>query len=236
MALSEPWVLMAGVLGLYLYDAALLLFHDEVVLEARRRGFVVSGGSSLELGGRHLFMPNPCCPHRVLLRLAWSGTASPLQRVRWQRVGFTLAALAPWTWLLLGLFFVGLPCALWFGSHAVLLGWLLLTYLVIVVMLAQVYRRRKALNLSARAVLALAFDALLCAPFALNIVRKISLRQQAVPDLRRAAASMLTPAQQATLLDLLRGRIRTSLDFVEPGSAASDSLQACLTHFEDNTP
>jgi hypothetical protein len=236
MAWSEPWLLMVGVLGLYLYDAALLLFHDEVVLEARRHGFVVSGGSTLELGGRHLFVPNPCCPHRVLLRLAWSDAASPLQRVRWQRVRFTLAILAPWTWLLLGLFFVGLPCALWFGSHAVLLGWLLSTYLAIVAMLVQVYRRRKALNLSARAVLALAFDALLCAPFALNIVRKISLRQHAVPDLRRAAASMLPPEQQAALLDLLRGRIRTSLDFAEPGSAASGSLQACLKHFEDNTP
>jgi hypothetical protein len=237
MILSDPWMLMGAVLGLYLYDAALLLFHNEVVLEVRRRDFVVSGGSALEFGGRHLFLPNPCCPHRVLLRLAWSAAASPpRQRARWQRARLTLVTLAPWTWLLLGLFFVGLPGALWLGTHVVLLGWLLSTYLVIVAMLVQVYRCRKALNLSARAVLALAFDALLCAPFALNIVRKISLRQEAVPDLRRAASSLLSPIQQTVLLGLLRERIRTSLDFVEPGSAASNSLRACLKHFEDSAP
>src|SRR6185312_8178370 len=147
----DQWLLMGAVAGLYLYDAALLLFHNEVVLEARRRGYVVSVGSVLELRGRHLFLPNPCFPHRALARLSWPHGGSPDWRpTRWKRSMLALSVIAPWTWLLLGLFFVGLPCALQFGTDVVLLGWLALTYLVIATMLVQVCRHRKALDLAPR--------------------------------------------------------------------------------------
>lgn len=237
MTLHDQWLLMGGVIGLYLYDSVLLLFHNEVVLEARRGGYIVSGGSKLEVGGRHLFLPNPCFPQRMLVRLSWPYDSLPgLRLARWKRAKLALSVVAPWTWMLLGLFFVGLPCALLVGTDVTLLGWLLLTYLTIAAMLVQVARHRKALNLSPRAVVALAFDALLCAPFALNIVRKISLRQVAPASLHAFASSTLSPAENAVLAGILRERIRTSLDFVEPGSETSDALHACLKRFEDETP
>lgn len=234
--LHDQWLLMGGVVGLYLYDSALWLFHNEIVLEARRRNYHVSGGGILEFGGRHLFLPNPCCPHRVLVRLSWSAVESSDRRgTRWIRTRLALSVIARWTWMLLGLFFVGLPCALWVGTNAVLLSWLVLTYLVIGAMLMQVYRYRKALNLSRRAVIALAFDALLCAPFAINTIRKISLRQ-AAPSLRTAASSLLSSTENAVLTGILRERIQTSLSFMEPGSDASDALLAYWKHFEGGTP
>lgn len=236
MTPHDQWMLMGGVVGLYLYDSALLLFHNEVVLEARRRGYLVSAGGVLEFGGRHLFLPNPCCPHRLLIRAGWPDGESPDRRsARWKRSRLALSIIAPWTWLLLGLFLVALPGALWVGTNVVLLGWLLLTYAAIAAMLLQVYRHRNALNLSRRAVIALAFDALLCAPFAINMVRKISLRQ-AAPDLRSVAASRLSSAENSVLTGILRERIHTSLSFVEPGSDASDALHAYLKRFEDGTP
>lgn len=232
----DQWLLMGGVIGLYLYDSALLLFHNEVVLEVRRSGYIVSGGSALEFGGRHLFLPNPCFPHRMLVRLSWPDDSSPAWRVaRWKRAKLALSVIAPWTWLLLGLFFVGLPCSLLIGTNIVLLGWLVLTYVAIATVLVQVCRHRRALNLSPRAVVALAFDALLCAPFAINIVRKISLHQGASSSLHAFASSMLSPAENAALAGILRGRIRISLDFLEPGSERSDALHAYLRHFEDGS-
>lgn len=230
---------MIGVVGLYLHDSVLLLFHNEIVLEAKRSGYNVSGGAALEFGGRHVFLPNPCCPHRMLIRLSWAaGGASDVhtQPIRWKRVGCALSAVAPWTWTLFGLFFLGLPCALWLGTNAVLLSWLALTYLVLATMLMQVWRHRRALNLSRRAVAALAFDVLLCAPFAINIIRKISLRQAPAPDLRAVASSMLSPAENVVLAGILRERIQVSLGFMELGSEAGDALNAYLKHFEDGTP
>ncbi|MFC5526836.1 hypothetical protein ACFPPA_13925 [Rhodanobacter ginsengisoli] len=236
MTPHDQWLLMGGVVGLYLYDSALLLFHNEIVLESKRHGYLVSAGGALEIGGRYLFLPNPCCPHRLLIRLGWSaGEARDRPRPPWKRTRLALSIIAPWTWLLLGLFFVALPYALWVGTNVVLLCWLLLTYLVITAMLLHVHRHRKALNLSTHALIALAFDTLLCAPFAINIVRKISLRQ-VTPDLRSVASSLLSTAEHSVLTGILRRRIQTSLCFLEQGSAASDALHAYLKHVEDGTP
>ncbi len=237
--LRDQWLLMGGVVGLYLYDSVLLLFHNEIVLETKRNGYIVSIGEALEVGGRHLFLPNPCCPHRTLMRLSWpdNGLSDARgHRTQWGRAKLALSVIAPWTWGLLGLFFLGLPCALWIGTNLLLLSWLVLTYLTIIAMLTQVCRHRKALNLSPQAVVGIVFDALLCAPFAMNIVRKISLRQAPPANLRTIASSMLSPAENGVLTGMLRQRIHDSLSFVELGSEVSDTLHAYLKHFEDGTP
>ena len=235
MTLQDQWWLMAGIVGLYLYDSALLLFHNEIVLEARRDGYLVSGGTAMEFRHRRLFLPNPLCPQRPLIRMAWR-VDEPIdkvpQRLPGPRVRLSLSVIAPWTWLLLGLFFVGLPTTLWFGTEQLLLGWLVLTYLAIALMLGRVWRYRKALNLTNLAVAALAFDGLLCAPFAINMVRKISLRQPHPTSLRALAAGTLSPAENTALCRILRDRIQTSLAFHESDTAASDALRGYLKHFE----
>lgn len=237
MMLHDQLLLMAAVIGLYLGDSMLLLCHNEIVLQSHRGGFIVSAGAAAELGGRHLFLPNPCCPQRMLVRLSWPDAGAPERcGSRMQRTTLALKVIAPWTWLLLGLFMLGLPCALRFGMDGVLLAWLALTYLTIVAMLLQVFRYRKALNLSRRAVLALAFDALLCAPFAINMIRKISLRQASPASLYTVASSMLSTGEKQALTRILSARIQLDLAFVDAGSAASDALHAYLKQFEDITP
>ena len=236
MILHDGLLLLGGVVVLYLYDSALLLYHNELVLVGRRGGWRVSGGSAFELSGRHVFLPQPFCPHQSLFRLNWpeqgmvEGNAKP---VRSHRVFVALELIAPWTLLLLVLFVVGLPYAL-FASHdtAGLLAWIVAVYVVIIAMLLHVYRYRKALNLSGRAVAAIALDALLCAPFALNVVRKISLRQRFDADLRAVAATMLPLPALHDLTAILRDRIKVSLGFVEPGTAESQALDAYLNYFE----
>ena len=233
--MHDQWLLMLAIACLYLYDSALLLFHNEVVFETRGRSYVLSTGSEMQLRGKHLFVPNPCCPHRRLARLSWpDGGLADWRPARWSRARPALALIAPWTWLLLGLFFVALPLALAFGTDVLLLAWLVLTYLSIVAMLAHVYHHRTALGLAPRAVLALAVDVLLCAPFALNIIRKISLRQASAATLHGFALSMLSPDERAILTTALEARICTSLDHVEPDSEQAAALRACLNRYKDD--
>lgn len=233
--LHDQWLLMLAIACLYLYDSALMLFHNEVVLEAVGPRYAVSSGSAIELGRRHLFIPNPCFPHRAMARLSWPDGGSPDWRPTcWKRSQLALSVIAPWTWLLLGLFFVALPLALGFATDVVLLLWLALTYLSIVAMLLQVYRHRTALGLAPKVVLALAVDALLCAPFALNMVRKISLQQAHAASLHGFAWSMLSVDERAILAGVLVNRISTSLDHLEPDSEASTRLSAYLDRYKDD--
>lgn len=240
MILHDGLLLLGGVVALYLYDSALLLYHNEIVLVARRNGYGISGGSAFELGGRHVFLPQPLCPHQALFRLNWPqrGVADKdAEPMRLRRTMVALSALAPWMWLLLALFVAGLPYALFAsGSVVALLAWIVAVYVIIIATLLQVYRYRKALNLSGRAVMAIAVDALLCAPFALNIVRKIGLRQRLEVDLRTLAATMLPPVAVHDLTDVLGQRIKLSLAFAEPGSAQAQALHAYLNSFEELRP
>lgn len=236
MTLHDGLLLLGGVVVLYLYDSALLLFHNEVVLLGERRSYGVSAGSAFELGGRHVFMPLPFFPHQPLFRMNWpehgaSSHNTPILRI--QRVRVALAAMAYWVILLLLLFAVGLPYVLLVARDMhLLLGWIAAVYAVIAIMLAHVYRYRKALNLSSRAVAAVALDVLLCAPFALNIVRKIGLRQHFDMDLRTVASSLLSEKARSQLLVILRQRIRISLGFIESDDTATHALTAYLDHFE----
>lgn len=236
MTLHDGWLLLGGVVGLYLYDSALLLFHNEIVLVGRRRGYGVSAGSSLMLAGRHVFLPLPLCPHQPLFRLSWPEAGRFVgegKTLRIARVRIALSAMSYWMLLLLVLFAVGLPYVLLVARDPrLLLAWIALVYAVIVTILLYVYRYRKALNLTRRAVMAVALDALLCAPFALNIVRKIGLRQSLNVDLRVVAKTMLSVDAVNELATMLRQRIHIMLGFIEPDDAQSLALTAYLNDLE----
>jgi hypothetical protein len=239
MTPQGAWMLLGGIVILYLYDSALLLFHNELVLIARRGGWRVSGGSGLELAGRHVFLPLPFAPHQPLFRLSWPEQGVPAAQTsvaRFRRVAKALSAVAPWTQLLMALFVLGLPCALFVArSYAALLACLVAIYSVIGMTLLQVYRHRRALQLDRRAMAFIASDALLCAPFALNIVRKISLRLHSDVDLRAEAATWPSAAQD-DLRKLMHERIRITQGFLDPDSAAYRQLDVYLNHFEDSAP
>lgn len=236
MTLHDGLWLLGGVVALYLYDSALLLFHNEIVLVGERHGYGVSAGSGFELGGRHVFLPSPFCPHQPVFRVSWPQhglLTESVPTVRVRRVRVALAAIAYWMILLLMLFAVALPYVLLVARDVqLLLMWIGAVYATIAMILLHVYRHRKALNLSRRAVAAIALDALLCIPFALNTVRKIGLRQHFDVDLRAAASSMLSDDARNQLLVILRQRIHTSLGFVESDEAASRALTAYLNDFE----
>ncbi|MFC3652552.1 hypothetical protein ACFONN_13425 [Dyella humi] len=236
MTLYDGLLLLGGVVVLYLYDSALLLFHNEIVLVGQRHGYGVSAGSGLELAGRHVYLPSPLFPHQPLFRMSWPQNGVPARHaplIRVRRVRVALAAASGWMLLLLVLFAVGLPYVLLVTRDArLLLAWIAAVYTVIGILLMHVYRHRKTLNLSRRAVVAIAMDALLCAPFALNMVRKIGLRQRLDVDLRTAANSMLSANANRELLAILRQRIQTSLGFVEPDEVASHALATYLADFE----
>lgn len=222
--------LIGGVVLMYLYDAALLLYHEEVAFETRRRGTPVTGGLMLELGGRQLFLPNPFTPWRPLYRLDWAvqsdtkgrrkGAAAPA------RLAVRLSVLVPWIGLLSALFALGLPACLWQGrGAAALLGWMVATYATILATLGVAYAHRRRLGLTGGQVRALARDVLLCPPFALNLLRKVSLEQGDRLDLREILEG--APATRATtaLARTVQARIATSLTFAEAGSDEERALR-----------
>ncbi len=213
---------MALAIGLYLYDSALLLYFDEgIVLPAgRARWLVRFGSSNVRLMGKDLFLPNPLLPHRPLYRLSWRVPALPAGADdQWGHRRALFGALAPLVWAMALALFVLLPLGLFsrLGTQF-LLAAVALLYLGILAALAWLAVRRAPLRLPAKTLALLAFECLVCPPFALNLVRKVSLALPVAEDLAVAARKLQAPADwNATRLELIK-RLEEEIDGEEENS------------------
>ncbi len=244
---------MALALGLYLYDSALLLYSNEAVLVCARhnRWLAGFGSNRTTLRGRQLYLPNPLTPTRPVYRLSWTleatadlpaHSAPPAADTAavaplavnpggdWTANRPLLRRLAPLVWSLAAALFIALPVAL----YGRLGDWLIvcafgLVYTNLVVMLALLWLVRKRFNLTGRAFAQLAFDLVLCPPFALNLVRKLSLQVIVKEDFANAAKRLQqAPEWQLTQAELL-ARLDDEIASEEDGSAPQSAMRSRRT-------
>jgi hypothetical protein len=225
-------LLMVLVLGLYLYDSALLLYSNEaiLVLAGNNRWLAGFGSNRTTLGGREFYLPSPLLPTRQLLRLSWKVEGVPAGSAS---VAANFAAnmpfsgpLAPWVWSLAAALFIGLPLALYGGLGDWFIVWAFgLVYVNVVSMVLCLWVYRQQFNLGGRAFALLAFDLVLCPPFALNIIRKLSLRVVVKEDFVTAARCLQQPPDwQLTQTELL-ARLDDEIHSEADGSARQTALQ-----------
>ncbi len=229
MALSAEVLLMLAIVGLYVYDSTLLLYCNEgVLLPKGKNDWAVNFGSgNVGVLGKELYVPSPLLFHRPLFRLSWEFEGNTLtEMVDLPRHEF--AALAPMVWSIALALFVLLPLGFFtrLGDSA-LLPALLLIFGNIVFSLVWVWLNRAKFNLSNKKFASLAFESLICPPFALNIVRHLSLNIPVSEDLVSAAHRL----QQAeswnqTRLTLL-ARLDSEIDSEEP---ETERLRLLLVH------
>jgi hypothetical protein len=189
-----------------------LLVHGNELLfvHARRRWHAV-GGSNLVLLGKRACLPALLQPWALVFRTFWSAKAvrADLPLV-WPSAEF-LRALRPLRVIasaLLILLVGALPVAsLAFGSGLLLLGVFALYYLLVIVALALTFARREALGLQGRACWSVALDAFACAPFAVNLVHRITLRQAVPIDAIAFRDGWLAPAERTRATALLQERV-----------------------------
>jgi hypothetical protein len=173
-------LLPIGAIGLYLFDSVLLLYSNEVLFlrsDARWR-YLLS--SPLLLGGRRLCFVNPLTPAIPQFRVKWSENDTRQQSERDEDLSEFFTALRPLQYLVTGLWLLllALPVELYlFGTGIELLALMAAFYGLVLAALIYTYVRRATLGLSGRAFAALSFDSLACAPFAVNLVRKLTMRR-----------------------------------------------------------
>jgi hypothetical protein len=202
----ELW-LPVGAIGFYLYDSMQPLWQNEVLYERAGKHWRIVADSPVRRWGRRLVLPNPLLPHRPQFRVAWS--LEDKRAADTADLSGLFAALRPigaicqvLLWLLLLL----LPVCWILGAGIVLLAQFALYYLLVIAALVLVFRRREALGLRNRAFWSLAFDVLACAPFAVNLVRKLSLRRGLDGDPLAFAAREFDPPTRGALARLIRQR------------------------------
>lgn len=234
----EIWLVL-GIIGFYLYDSVLMLSPNELVLmESGGRWHCFVPRTDVQFGGKYLFLPNPLLPVQTLYRLDWLTPSA--DRVDSAALKGFLAGqryLRPVVGVLFILLAFALPAAVALVVPLRLtLALLGETYLFICVALALIYWQRAALKLDGKGVAKLASDALLCAPFSLNLVRKLGLGYAWRGDTLQYAREVLKPEAFEEMKTSLLRRIERDLEMTEDGDAHSTALIAVRQRLVEATP
>jgi hypothetical protein len=229
MMVSAEAALVAAAAGLYLYDSALLLHGNEAILSPRRkRGWTVGFGfAQLGILGKEVYLPNPLLPHRPGYRLTWSYEGGNAGGPAWQppeHGAFRLPAMLVWTmavalfvFMPLG-FFTRLGEPLLMASLATLFG-------SIIAALIWLWPRRTEFHLTRRRYASLAFESLVCPPFALNLVRHLASNLPVAENLIHAACRLQDAKDWEGTRARLAARVAAEMDGEVPESARFQALQ-----------
>jgi hypothetical protein len=203
-------LLPLGAIGLYLFDSTLLLYSNELLFARRSGKWTFGTSSSLLLAGRRVCFLNPFTPALPQFRVRWSETDTRQEQESREELDAFLAALGPLRYLVIALWvlLLVLPVELLvLGTGIGLLALMAAFYIVILAALAYIYARRRELHVSGRSFLALSFDSLACAPFAINLVRKLALRRSLAGNPIDFARRTFDPAAFSALIQAVSQRV-----------------------------
>jgi hypothetical protein len=240
--MSPEAALVLLIAALYLKDQLLLLRADEALLIpsvfGRRRWRAGFGARGFTIARREPYLANPLLPHQPVFKLRWqmSQAAAPGASAEPLQTNPLLWRLAPLVWGIWLALFVLIPLTLigrW-GVVATLTAVALL-YAHIVLALVLVGLARVRLGLTGRAYALLAFECLACAPYAANLVRRLSWVHAPQPeDFTAAAARLLDAAALAEVHAECLERIDEQLQAEPEDGATAAALQRARQRFAAN--
>jgi len=238
--ISNEILLVAGIFALYLFDSSSLLYSNELILSESKRSFSATTGSSLQIGGRFLYVPNILKPHHAHFKGSWSWRDHGAAREFIPELLHFVDALSlpkAGCALLAGLMFLALPyLLLTSGKPLLLLFTLCSIYLTIAVMVHSAYRHRKALELSRRQIALIGTEAFLCPPFAINFVRKICEKRGLKQDALALSQRLLSRNRMLSTLAAVQERLATSIAFTDESSKTHEEMTDFAKRLKEHHP
>lgn len=228
MSSFEVW-LPVGAFALYLFDSSLWLYANELIFLRYGRGWAFAQSLPLVVAGNRVYLPNPLAPGIPAFKVRWSESDPRQQREDSAQLERFFRALRPVQYLVsvLLVLLCAMPVILViYGTDVQLLALVALFYCVILATLVYIFTRRQELRLSGRAFASLCFDSLACAPFAINLVRKLALRRPLVGNPIAFAGDTFEPAVFDRLVDAVAGRVAADLLREDELTARRQELEA----------
>jgi hypothetical protein len=215
----------------YLYDSSVLLYSNEAILtcDSAQRWSATTGWIRFVLAGRSLCLLNPFTPYRPSFRLSWDfNRLEPETKNReWPKRAQQFKSIAPLTVTAGIALFVLLPAGMFteLGRYAVIPAVVLL-YGSILLALLQVRRKRILAAMSHKHFWGFAFECLACPPFAVNMIRRITLADRIAEPLPLAAVRLLDADRWAQLRERCIARIDDAIQLAGEDSHEQKQLEA----------
>ena len=231
MDIRTGLVIMGTICLIYIYDSTYLLYRNEAIVIAKfRNRFAIKLGSpSYTLFGRCVYIPNPLFAHRPIYRILWDAgnTGASLGSSCINEIGkFKLLKLAPCMWLMLFASFVLLPIG-FYVSHGLYLviGVVVYFYLTIILLIVFLAIDKKILGINTIHFIGICFESLVCAPCALNIIKKSASANRVRADLIQLSRGLLSPSNLADFYHEFLTNIDAQLMVEQEGSSRYERLK-----------
>ncbi len=200
--MSYETELLGLALLLYLYDSSVLLYSNEAIFSCNRarQWSVSTGWAGFTFAGRTLCILNPFTPHHPAFRLAWdvASVETPAGDSAWSDRAPLFDRLAPTSGLAWIALFVMLPLGLFTaaGAYAVVPALVLLyaSSLLGLWRLRRLWSLQPSTTLgppSPRRFIGFAFECLACPPFAVNMIRRVTLQERIAEPVPLAGIRLL---------------------------------------------
>jgi len=188
------------------------------------------GSAKFQWCSQEIMLPNPLAPHRPLYRLTWTAGADgatqspapppPDVDYGWLPVLVWTMAFALFALLPLGLF------SRW--GDLVIVAALLTFYGAAITALAVLWPQRHRYQCNTKQFVHLAFESLTCPPFALNLIRHLSLGRTQTADLVVAARAWQTADDWQGTRTVLSGRLQDELQWLDESTEEAIILRGSL--------
>ncbi len=230
MILPFESLLVLGAVGIYVFDSSVLMCANEMMIVCKRRSREIAlPNSRFELLRKFPYIPNPFTPHIGLIKTIWYPTVTSANGYDNATLAELQACLRPVgaaTVSLLAMLLIALPFALFVArtqlSFLILLA---VIYMHVFFILTVVFARRHKLRLEKWAFAKLAFDSLACAPLAVNVVRKIYLRQSLCNNTLAVVADICGRDAVVGIAPKLLFSVDEMLEHAEENNAEKASLE-----------
>jgi hypothetical protein len=229
LSLSFEVALPLGAIAFYLYDCAIRLCSNELIYMRTAQAWRVTGGFDVFIFGRRLCLPGLLSPHALLVRVAWSEDDARPVATEWPPSSLrrALRPLQVICSVLHVMLLVLLPVfSIALGAGFPLLALFAVFYFLTIVALIVIYSRRDTLGLDMKTYWLLAVDVVFCPPFAVNIVRKISLRCRLDGNPLAFATAQFGPTHRRRVASIVAARVDALLRQAVEGSDSASKLNA----------
>ncbi len=215
---AEVLVLIVGIF-LYLTDLGRLLYANEILLVggANSKWSAITPADGFIFNRRYAVFPRPHDPGTVVMRFLWPTRtldSSVRQLDTRQEIEARLQSLfvpRVLCTLLLPEIFLGIPLAYSLPSHNwPTFGMILFIYVQIICLVVWLLFSRNELQLPWKFSVLLAFESLVCPPYAINLHRKVAMKTicRSGADILDIGECLLAPHR----LNMLRDHIRSAID------------------------
>ncbi len=231
---ADILVLILGAI-LYLTDLARLLHANEVLFVGRANGTwsALTPANGLRFNRKIALFPRLYDPTVATVRLMWPSDKTPKKKYKTNLESRLRLLFVPrhFCALLLPEIFLGIPIAYSvLGNSVLTLAILAVIYLQILFVVIWLFISRKKLQLTWKTCLLLAFESLICIPYAINMHRKLAehLVPADVSDVLGAGEQFLDEEQQLELKRYIRTAVSTQIERAADTTPALSALQSRL--------